>query len=57
LPVESGELGAGVRENEVPVDYVLFDDEGHGFRKRANRIEASEAYLRFLDTHLKGDAE
>ena len=57
LQVESDELVAAVRENEVPVDYVLFDDEGHGFRKRANRIEASEAYLRFLDTHLKGDAE
>ena len=51
LQVESDELVVAVRENEVPVDYVLFDDEGHGF-KRANWIEAQEAYLRFLDTHL-----
>ena len=57
LQVESDELVAAVRENSVPVDYVLFDDEGHGFRKRSNRIEASEAYLRFLDTHLKGARE
>ena len=55
LQVESDELVAAVRENEVPVEYVLFDDEGHGFRKRANRIEASEAYVRFLDEYLKGD--
>jgi dipeptidyl aminopeptidase/acylaminoacyl peptidase len=54
LQVESDELVAALRDNEVPVEYLLFDDEGHGFRKRANRIEASEAYLRFLDTHLKG---
>jgi dipeptidyl aminopeptidase/acylaminoacyl peptidase len=42
-----------LRKNNVPVEYVLFDDEGHGFRKRENRIEASEAYVSFLDEHLK----
>lgn len=55
LQVESDELVAAVRENEVPVEYLLFPDEGHGFRRRANRIEASEAYVRFLDTYLKGE--
>lgn len=35
------------------VEYVVFPDEGHGFRKRVNRITASEAYLKFLDKHLK----
>ena len=53
LQVESDEIVAAVRANEVPVEYVLFDDEGHGFSKRENRIAASEAYLRFLDRHLK----
>jgi protease II len=52
LQVESDELVAKVRASDVPVEYVLFDDEGHGFRRRENRITASEAYLRFLDTHL-----
>ncbi|HEX5765482.1 MAG TPA: S9 family peptidase, partial [Woeseiaceae bacterium] len=56
LQVESDEIVAAVRENDVPVEYVLFPDEGHGFTKRENRISASEAYLSFLDTHLKGDA-
>lgn len=40
------------RKNHVPVEYVLFEDEGHGFRKRVNRIAASEAYLSFLNTNL-----
>lgn len=52
LQVESDELVEKVRANEVPVEYVLFDDEGHGFRKRENRITASEAYLNFLNTYL-----
>lgn len=53
LQVESDELVEAVRANGVPVEYVLFEDEGHGFRKRENRITASEAYLEFLDKHLK----
>ncbi|MFY0636753.1 S9 family peptidase [Maricaulis maris] len=54
LQVESDELVEAVRANGVPVEYVLFPDEGHGFRRRENRITASEAYLGFLDTYLRG---
>ncbi|WOC24999.1 alpha/beta fold hydrolase [Pseudoalteromonas sp. N1230-9] len=52
LQVESDELVAAVKANGVPVDYVLFDDEGHGFTKKENRIKASNAYLEFLNTYL-----
>jgi dipeptidyl aminopeptidase/acylaminoacyl peptidase len=31
LQIESDEIVAGVRRNNVPVEYVLFPDEGHGF--------------------------
>ena len=54
LQVESDELVAAIEANGVPVEYIVFPDEGHGFRKRENRITASDAYVRFLDTHLKG---
>src|SRR5690606_20846213 len=37
LQVESDEIVAGVRQNGVPVDYVLFEDEGHGFVKKENQ--------------------
>ena len=53
LQVESDELVAAVRTNGVPVEYLVFPDEGHGFRKRENRIAASEAYVRFLNQHLR----
>jgi dipeptidyl aminopeptidase/acylaminoacyl peptidase len=53
LQVESDEIVAAVRANGVPVEYVLFPDEGHGFTKRDNKIKASDAYVTFLDAHLK----
>ena len=52
LQVESDELVAAARANGTPVEYVLFEDEGHGFRNKSNRIEASEAFLNFLDEHI-----
>lgn len=55
LQVESDEIVAGVRKNGVHVDYVLFEDEGHGFVKKENQIEAYSKILEFLDIYLKGD--
>ncbi len=34
------------------VEYVIFDNEGHGFTKKANEIRAYKAILDFLDKHL-----
>ena len=56
LQVESDELVAAIQANEVPVEYVVFPDEGHGFRKRVNQVTASEAYVRFLNTYLRGES-
>jgi dipeptidyl aminopeptidase/acylaminoacyl peptidase len=55
LQVESDELVAAIEANGVPVEYVLFPDEGHGFRRRENRITASEAFVSFLDEYLRGE--
>ena len=55
LQVESDEMVAAVKANGVPVEYLLFPDEGHGFEKRENRIAASEAYVKFLDRYLRGN--
>ena len=52
LQVESDEIVAAAKKNKVPVEYLVFKDEGHGFRKRVNRISASESYLSFLKKHL-----
>ena len=53
LQVESDDMVAAMRRNGTEVDYVLFEDEGHGFRKNENRIEGWGRIMSFLDTHLK----
>lgn len=53
IQAESDDIVAAVRKNEVPVEYVVFDDEGHGFTKKKNQIAGYGAILDFLDTHLK----
>ena len=57
LQVESDEIVAAVKKNGVPVEYVLFEDEGHGFQKKENQIEAYSGILKFLDKHLKKEKE
>ena len=52
LQIESDELVEAVKANGVPVDYVIFPDEGHGFTKTKNRIAASDAYVKFLAEYL-----
>jgi dipeptidyl aminopeptidase/acylaminoacyl peptidase len=51
---ESDEVVAAVKKKGGVVEYVLFDNEGHGFTKKANEIRGYKAILVFLDKYLKG---
>ena len=51
---ESDDIVAAVKKNGVPVEYIVFPDEGHGFTKKENQIEGWSAILEFLDKYLKG---
>lgn len=53
LQVESDEIVAAVKANGVPVEYLVFPDEGHGFVNRANEIKGYRAIKEFLDQHLR----
>ena len=52
LKAESDEIVAAVKKNGVPVEYIVFPDEGHGFTKKKNQITGYTAVLRFLDQYL-----
>jgi dipeptidyl aminopeptidase/acylaminoacyl peptidase len=54
LQRESDDMVAAIRANGGTVDYLVFEDEGHGFRKSSNRIEGFTAVRDFLEVHLKG---
>jgi dipeptidyl aminopeptidase/acylaminoacyl peptidase len=50
---ESDEIVDNIKKRNGVVEYVLFDNEGHGFTKKANEIRAYKAILDFLDHYLK----
>jgi dipeptidyl aminopeptidase/acylaminoacyl peptidase len=57
VPVgEAEQIVAALRARDVPVDYLRFEDEGHGLIKRVNRLVAYPAIARFLEKHLGGEA-
>jgi dipeptidyl aminopeptidase/acylaminoacyl peptidase len=53
---ESDQIVAALRERGVDVEYICKDDEGHGFVKPENRMEAFAAIERFFARHLGGRA-
>jgi dipeptidyl aminopeptidase/acylaminoacyl peptidase len=50
---ESDDIVASVKKSGVPVEYIVFPDEGHGFTKRPNQIKGYGAIREFLDRYLK----
>jgi len=51
---ESDQIVAALRARRVPVDYICKDDEGHGFVKPENRMDAFGAMERFFARYLGG---
>lgn len=49
---ESDQIVAALRARGVPVDYLVKDDEGHGFRNEENAFEFYREMERFLERHL-----
>jgi dipeptidyl aminopeptidase/acylaminoacyl peptidase len=57
LQVESDEIVEAARTNGVPVEYIVFEDEGHGFMKKENQLEGYKAILEFLNKYLMAETE
>jgi dipeptidyl aminopeptidase/acylaminoacyl peptidase len=54
LKPESDEIVEAARKKGVPVEYLVFENEGHGFQRTETKEKAYTAVLSFLDQHLKG---
>ncbi len=55
LKIESDDIVNAVRAAGGLVEYVEFEDEAHGFRKRQNSVRAYQSILSFLDQYLAAD--
>ncbi len=54
VPVsEAEQLVATLRARDIPVEFLVFDDEGHGLVKLKNKLAAYPAVVEFLDRHLR----
>jgi dipeptidyl aminopeptidase/acylaminoacyl peptidase len=52
---EAEQLVEALSGRGIPVEFLVFDDEGHGLAKLKNKLVAYPAVADFLDKHLKGD--
>jgi dipeptidyl aminopeptidase/acylaminoacyl peptidase len=54
---ESEQIVAALRDKGIPHEYLVFEDEGHGFAKPENRLRFYAAAERFLARHVGGRYE
>ena len=53
VPIQEAEqVIDALRRRGLPVEVLIFPDEGHGFRKAANRVAADIAIVKFFAQHL-----
>jgi dipeptidyl aminopeptidase/acylaminoacyl peptidase len=55
VKAESDQLVEKLRSLGRTVEYVVFEDEGHGFTKRQNELKATRLAAEWLERHLAGD--
>lgn len=51
-PEESEQIVETVRRNEGDVEYVVYPEEGHGFHRRAHRLDLADRVVRFVERTL-----
>ncbi|VDM61957.1 unnamed protein product [Angiostrongylus costaricensis] len=54
---ESDQFVEALKKNNIPVSYILYPDEGHGFRKVSNRLAMCGFIEKFLHSCLGGRYE
>ena len=52
---ESDDIVNAIKKKGGVVEYVVFENEGHGFTKKENEIKGDQAILKFLDKYLRQD--
>jgi dipeptidyl aminopeptidase/acylaminoacyl peptidase len=50
--VEAEQVVESLEQRDIPVKYVLFPDEGHGWRKTENRVTSDVEIVRWFEEYL-----
>lgn len=53
VEAESVQIVEKLNQAGKPVEYILLEDEGHGFSKVSNQIKVFKAKIEFLNKHLR----
>jgi dipeptidyl aminopeptidase/acylaminoacyl peptidase len=52
VKAESDQIVESLKEQGTEVEYLVFEDEGHGFSKKANEVLVSERVLAFFNQYI-----
>jgi dipeptidyl aminopeptidase/acylaminoacyl peptidase len=50
--IEAEQVVDSLKKRGIPVEYVLFPDEGHGFQKLPNRIRSAVSIVKWFVKYL-----
>jgi dipeptidyl aminopeptidase/acylaminoacyl peptidase len=54
VPIDEAEqIVAALKKRGVPVEYLRYEDEGHGLARLHNRLDAYPKMVAFLDRYLR----
>jgi dipeptidyl aminopeptidase/acylaminoacyl peptidase len=54
--IEAEQVVENLKRRGIPVEYILFPDEGHGFQKEPNRITSAVATVEWFAKYLLGES-
>jgi dipeptidyl aminopeptidase/acylaminoacyl peptidase len=54
---ESDQMVEAIKKRNIDVEYMVKDNEGHGFHNEENKFEFYNAIEKFLEKHLKNNIE
>ena len=55
-PDEAQQVHDALKQRGVPCEFLLYDDEGHGFARRENMFDAYRKIAAFLDRTLRPES-
>ncbi len=50
--VEAEQVVQNLKQRDIPVEYILFEDEGHGWRKTSNKVTSTVSIVKWFKTYL-----